>query len=443
MKAITALRHKGHVLRFGGTGQTFTGPTLSSLNFDGLRSWSTPERERIPNDFEAYAAEAFCGNGVLFTVLAIRLHVLSEARFQFQQLEKGRPGDLYGNEALSLLESPWPNGTTGELVARMEQDGSLAGNFFATVVKDERGQRLRRLRPDWVTIVTESPSRPDGSPGEPWDLDAQVSGYLYQPDGRASSGSVLLTPDEVVHWSPIPDPVAQWRGMSWITPILDEIEGDTAASRHKLKFFENGATSNVVVTYDSSVAQETVKAFAELFQDQHAGADNAYKTIHLGGGADAKTVGADMRQLDFKVTQGAGESRIAAASLVGAVMAQFSEGMAGSSLNAGNFTAAKRRFADVGARPLWRSMAAALSTVVDVPEGSRLWYDDRDIPFLQDDARDAAEILNVKSQAIASLTRDGFSGESAVAAVSSGDLRLLKHTGLPSVQVQQAPEVEE
>src|SRR5205823_2138143 len=32
----------------------------------------------------------------------------------------------------------------------------------------------------------------------------------------------------------------RWRGMSWLTPVLREIQADTATTRHKQKFFENG-----------------------------------------------------------------------------------------------------------------------------------------------------------------------------------------------------------
>ena len=48
-----------------------------------------------------------------------------------------------------LLERPWPNGTTGELVSRMEWHAGLAGNAFVHRQPD----RLRVLRPDWTAII--------------------------------------------------------------------------------------------------------------------------------------------------------------------------------------------------------------------------------------------------------------------------------------------------
>lgn len=420
------------------------GSKASSLVFGGSGTWELPafwtseaarDREEIEANFAGYVSGAYKANGVVFACILARLLLFSEARFQYQRFANGRPADLFGDPSLSILERPWPNGTTGELLARMEQDASLAGNFYATVVDDEHGRRIRRLRPDWVTIVTGSKS------GSPTALDARVVGYMYRPqEGVNRPDPVLLTPSQVAHWSPIPDPDAQWRGMSWLTPIVREIKADTSATKHKEKFFENGAVGGVLIKYPAGVSQETVKAFAKLFAEEHAGTDNAYKAYHLGAGADATTLGADLKQLEFKVTQGAGETRIAAAAGVGAVIAQLSEGLQGSSLNSGNFAAAKRRFADGTMRPNWRSASAALETLVDVPAGARLWYDTRDIAFLQEDQRDEAEIQGRQAETIRQLIDAGYKPDAVVAAVTGGDLRSLtgKHSGLYSVQLQAA-----
>lgn len=419
MGVMSLFRRKGSVT-FGG-GQGFTLPSF----------WSGDAGLDLGLDatFESYVTQAYKQSGPVFACVMARAGVFSEARLLFQNIDNGRPADLFHEPSLGLLERPWPNGTTGELLFRMEQDVSLAGNFFATVVDDEHGRRIRRLRPDWVTIVTGSRS------GSPWALDARVVGYVYRPNG-SSADAVLLTTDQVCHWSPVPDPEAQWRGMSWITPVVREIQGDLAASDHKLKFFKNGAVGGIAISYDPSVTAEQVRVYAELFKAKHAGTDNAYKTFHFGGGADVTSLGADLKQLDFKVTQGAGETRIAAASGVGAVIAMLSEGMQGSSLNQGNFSAAKRRFADGTLRPSWRSAAAALESLVPPPAGARLWYDTRDIAFLQEDQKDEAEIQSTQATTIRTLVDAGFTPDSAVQAATTGDLRGLVHSGLYSVQLQ-------
>ena len=413
-------------LSFGGTG----------AGFDAGPFWGRPDlwsplagdKESIAESFEGYVQGAYKANGIVFACIGARARVFSEARFQYQQMVDGRPGELFDDGTLSLLDMPWPNGTTGELLFRMEQDASLAGNHFLTLAG--AGTRLRRLRPDWVTILTGSPT------DDPFDIEAEVIGYIYQPRTGRHHPPVLLSPDRVAHFSPVPDPEAQWRGMSWITPVVREVKADSAATKHKLKFFENGTTANFVVSYGEGLSRDQFLEYVAAYKEAHQGVDNAYKTIHLGGGADVTPVSANLKELDFKAVQGGGETRIAAASGAGAVVAMLSEGMQGSSLNSGNYQAAKRQFGDMTIRPLWRTAAASLAKFVTVPESSRLWYDARDIAFLQQDAKDDAEILSRQMLSIESGVRAGFKPETVMAAVRAGDLSLLEHTGLFSVQLQ-------
>lgn len=429
MRPLQALL-KGRYLSFGGLPTFDQGPFWGRPELD--LSWSpmAGKKETISSSFEGYVRGVYKSNGIVFACIGARARVFSEARFQYQQLRNSRPGDLFGTPDLALLERPWPNGDTGELLFRMEQDASLAGNFFATLAGPQDARRIRRLRPDWVTIVTGSPS------DDPFDIEATVIGYIYKTPG--GKPEVLLTTDRVVHWSPIPDPDAQWRGMSWITPVLREVMGDSAATSHKLKYFENATTANFVVSYDANLNRDQFLEYVDAFKQAHQGSRNAYKTIHMGGGAAITPISADLRQVDFKAVQGAGETRIAAASGAGAVVAMLSEGMQGSALNTGNYTAAKRQFADMTIRPLWRSAAAALAKFAPAPPASRLWYDARDIPFLQQDQTDAADIQSKKALTIRQLVDGGFDPDSVVAAVDAEDFSLLKHTGRLSVQLHGA-----
>ena len=384
--------------------------------------------ESIDPTFAGYVQGAYKQNGVVFACILARMLLFSEARFQYRQRRSGRPGDLFGDAGLEILEKPWKNATTGDLLARMILDVDLSGNFYGYRAKD----RIVRMRPDWVTILIGSHSNQDS---KPFDLDSEVLGYSYQPGGPASGRKpVVLRAEQVVHFAPIPDPEASYRGMSWLSPIVAEIQADRAATVHKQKFFENGATPNMVVTLSDAVAPEAFKAFREDFEMSQKGVLNAYSTLFLGGGADAKVVGADMRQLDFKITQGGGETRIAAAAGVPPVIVGLSEGLQSATYS--NYGQARRRFADLTMRPLWRNVAGSLATIVNVPKGSELWYDDRDIPFLAEDVKDAAEVQQSQAITIRELINAGYEPASVIDAVQAGDFGRLKHTGLVSVQLQ-------
>lgn len=384
--------------------------------------------EKIDGSYLSMVQGGYKANGVVFACMLARSSLFSEARFQFRERRNGRPGDLFGTAALSPLEHPWANGTTGDLLSRAIQDVDLAGNFFAT----RRPTGIRRLRPDWVTIILGSNS--DASIDSD-DIDAEVIGFLYHPGGPASGKKPeILLPEAVAHWAPLPDPLASYRGMSWLTPVVREVMGDSAATEHKIKFFENGATPNMVVSLDPEIKKAEFLEWVKTFKDNHEGVANAYKTLIFGAGAKVEVVGSDLKQLDFKMTQGAGETRIAAAAGVPPVIVGLSEGLQAATYS--NYGQARRRYADLTMRPLWRSFAGSIAGLVDVPTGAELWYDDRDIPFLQEDLKDTAEIQQVNASAIRSLIDAGFDPASVVAAITANDLSRLTHTGLYSVQLQ-------
>jgi len=386
------------------------------------------DTEAPDTSFQGMVAGAYRAAGPVFSCILARGLLFSEARFQWQQLDRGRPGALFGDQGLALLERPWPNGTTGELLWRAEQDVSLAGNFYLRL---HRG-RLWRLRPDRMTIVL-------GSQLDVQDvssaIDAEVAGYLYNP-GTGESAIPLL-PEEVAHWSPIPDPDASYRGMSWLTPVLADVQADRGSTTHKGAFFSNAATPNLVVMPDATVSYDEFKKWKDEFTDHHQGAWNAYKTLFLGGGSKVQAVGLDFKSMDFKGIQGIGETRIAAAAGVPPIIAGFSEGLASATYS--NYGMARRKFGDHWARPQWRSFAAAVEKLLTRPRSGavRLWYDDRDIAFLREDQGDEANIRQTQASTIETLIRAGYLPDAAVAfaGTGNGDVLVGQHSGLMSVQL--------
>jgi hypothetical protein len=269
---------------------------------------SAADRERIENDFIGYAAGAGKANGIVFACCYARLRVFADGNFLWRKREDGQLSAFYDSPELAMLRRPWPGGTLTNLLSWMEVDATYAGNSFSTTC-DDRGRfgnasrggpnrRITRLRPDWVTLVIGSHS------DDPYAIDARVVGLIYEPPlsrfGGAHGKPVVLMPDEVCHYAPVPDPVARFRGMSWLTPVLREVSSDLAATDHKLKRWENGAALQTVVSLDKDISPDAFKQFVAMFRTTHEGVENAYKTLFLGGGADVNVVGADMQKMDFK-----------------------------------------------------------------------------------------------------------------------------------------------
>jgi phage portal protein BeeE len=367
-----------------------------------------------------------------FAAQLVRALVLSQARFTFRNLPSSRtPRRTFGTTELGLLERPWRNATTGELLVRMEWHAGLAGNAYV----HRRGGRLRVLRPDWVGIAYGSQLEPD-DPAHA--LDGEVIGYVYCNGGfNSGNDPETILPDAMGHWSPLPDPEHAGIGMSWITPAVRELQADRAVTDHKLVYFTNGATPNLVVKglpFTSGQEEAFRKLVAEL-EAQHTGVANAYKTLYLSQGADATVVGSNLADLDLKNVQGGSETRIAVLSRVPAPILGISEGLAGSSLNAGNLGVARRNFSDGWIYPTLQDVAASLAPLLKVPADAELWFDTADMPVLREDAKDAADIEFIKAQTIRQLIDGGFEADSVVAAVMGQNMALLSHSGLVSVQL--------
>lgn len=368
--------------------------------------------ERVDSaTFQSYAVNGYAGNGIVFAVITDRMLLFAEAVPAILDLTTGRTKPL--DPRTSILEHPWPNAGAGELLSRMEQDVSLAGNFYAL----RRDDRLVRLRPDYVEMVV----LPDEE-GHP-----RVEGYLFSPDGVIGQDSVLYGVEEVCHYSPIPDPLKHYRGMSWLTPVVREVNADIAMTSHKIAFFENSATPNLLIKYQQKLSPETLANLSARFAARHQGPEKAWKTAVLDEGADLTVVGHSMEQMTFTALQAAGENRIAAAGGVPGIYAGLKEGLDAATYS--NYQQAVRRFADGTMRPLWRSAAAALSKFIDLGENERLVLDATNVEALRQGETERAETQRVQAITIGELIRSGFVPESAMKAVALDDLSVLEHTG--------------
>jgi phage portal protein BeeE len=205
--------------------------------------------------------------------------VFSQARFLWQRLRFGKPGDMFGTADLNRLERPWVGGTTGDLLGQMILHADFAGNAY--VYEADDGD-LGLLRPDWTDIVLEqrmANGRPAGF---------RRVGYVYYDGGQRDRTPTVFLAGEVAHFAPMPDPMASYRGMSWLSPIISDLTSDKAANSHRQSVYENAATPNLAVSLAADVSPEAFEAFVDKMDAQHKGIQNAGKTLYLGGGADVR-----------------------------------------------------------------------------------------------------------------------------------------------------------
>lgn len=242
------------------------------FNFGGLAypiiqtTLGSVDRERVALS----AVGAYEASSPVFALVAARMQVLSQIRFQWTRMTGSQPGDLFGNQDLAILEKPWPGGCTADLLARVEVDVSLAGNCY---LFRARKDRIARLRPEFVTIILGSQI----DAGHPADApDVEVAAYLYTPP---SGEQKVYFPAQVAHIAPYPNPYYHFLGMSWLSPCIREIQGDVLSTDHKSRLFQNAATPNLAIKFDPSVGIDAVRKFKELVEEEHTGTFNAWKCL--------------------------------------------------------------------------------------------------------------------------------------------------------------------
>lgn len=375
-------------------------------------------------------ASIYKTNGIVFACMAIRQRVFSQIVFRFAGLNNGKVGKLFGGPEIDILNKPWPNGTSGDLASRAILDADTKGAFFGVREADT----IYRRDPMKMSVVL------SGDPLE--DEFVDILGYVYRPKGKQGP-AYTYTPSEVCHWTPVLDPDSSYtKGMSWLTPILREVRSDNSATDHKAQFFANGATPNMVVKFPENVMdQDQFDRFKAKMEAEYAGSRGAGKTLYLAPGADVEVVGKDFKEMDFSETQGRDETRIASAAGVAPVLVGLKESLGGSSLNAGNYQAARRAFADGTMSDLYRGFVSSLETIVPPPQNkgpAKLWFDLSQVPFFREDRGDAATIRSTQATTLKQLIDAGFTPESAIAALEAEDFTLLVHTGMYSVQLQPA-----
>lgn len=380
------------------------------------------DREPILPTMVGLANNAYAGSSVVFSLIAVRMLLFAEAVPRWWDKDKRR--FEAATDGLDLLMYPWPGADHAEMQARAELDVSLAGNAFIAHPKDL--DRLVRLRPDWVTIQRVQRVDPRGRPY------TEVDGYWYGQPG-VDDDWVFYDVDEVAHYAPYPDPLADFRGMSWLTPVVREVSHDHAMTEYATKFFDHAATPNMIVKYSQNLGPEKLRQAREAIHARHGGMENAYKAMILDSGADVTIAGNSFEQMGFNALRAATENRIASASGVPPMIPGFKEGLQAATL--ANYDAASRRLADMTMRPLWRSFASELRKIVQPPrkvgwerEKLELRFDASEVAALQEGKQAAADTFKTKALTAGELIRSGYDPKSVGDAVDAQDMSLLVHT---------------
>jgi len=407
---------------------------LAKFMYDGSNyivhgpSGSSPDN--VDKNFVSYINQIHNRHGVVAAAVTTRGLLLSQVRFRFRD----DSGALTKTRDLSLLNHPGSR-SRSSLLSLLEIDASYSGT--GVVVK--RNKTLHRLAPDKVQFLLGSNSEPT------WDGDTMVApfdavtvGIIYNPGKNRNGESNIeaFGPGEFAVWAPEPDPIHPWRGTSWVTSVVRETLLDGQVTDHMGKYFEKATVPGLVFIMDPSKSAGDTAEYADVLNEKFANAGGRFKNMFLGGGTDVKVVGSSIKDLGLNEITGVFENRVSVRSRIPASVLGTKESLSGSSLNAGNYGAARRLLADGWFTPTVDGLCESLESLVDVPAGQELAFDPGRVLFLQEDQKDAADILSTNAGAARQLVDGGFDPASVIEAIKTGDLSKLTHTGNVSVQLQ-------
>lgn len=400
---------------------------VTSFSFDGVGYEASPS-----GDMDAFVSAIGRQSGLVAGAIAARGYLMSQLLPVWRNDARTDPqyGQLFGNQSLDALNNPHGSITRQQFMMTVETHVAFAGK--AVIAGRDDGFEL--LRPDRAhpvmasTVETSDPQVVIGS--------GDLVGWLYYKNGHDSPPETLM-PEQVATFIPEPNPTNPFEGEAWVWAVVEDVMIGRYGNEHVKSYFKNGATPRTIIMPDKTLSPDQIGEFQGVFDEKHRGAGNAYKTAWIGGGSSIQVIGSNLADLDLTHVTGAVDSAVSVRSRVPASVLGTREGMQGSALNAGNYTATRRLWADGWFTPHADNFMASVAKLLPSPAGGPtvLTFDPDRVLFLQEDRKDAAEIDSIKAAAIRQLIDAGFEPSSAVDAIVNENFARLNHTGLTSVQL--------
>lgn len=363
----------------------------------------------------------------------------------------------YG-ETPAWLIKPNPEQTRLEFFEQMITSMDLRGDAFILTVRDDMGDVIEVyvLHPDKVRIIRR--------PGEP----------IYYEYKESRTGDVMyLTTRDILHIPAFLLP-GEIRGRSPIEACRMVVGGALAADTYAASYFGNAANPGGVIEVPGEMDQEQVEDLAINWNIAHSGPYKAGKIGILTGGGSFKPLSINASDAQLLEARKFGVEEIARIfnvpiSLLGHPVAGA---MSFASVEAQNLS-----FVQHSLRPLLERIEQALSTLLPeqdafirfnldallrgttierfdaytkgLREGFMSLNDVRSmedmtpiedgdqyrVPLQNIDAKDAKDVgLNLRTEIIAKLIQVGFDPAEVLSAIG---MEAIKHTGVPSTQLQQ------
>lgn len=274
--------------------------------------------------FLSHVENGYDKNDLVYACITERVTAVAGVPLRAYASSAARRGEPQENHPVrQLIARPNPLMTEVELFSMIELHLSLAGIAFIEVVPDRAGRpvELWPLRPDLVRIKRGR---------------ASVS-YGYALDGST------VVPVDVIPIR-LPNPVDPLVGQPPMRPALRAATVDNRANEFVASLLKNHAMPGVVVTMGSleQAIDESVTSRLKAKWKTAYGGSSMGEPAFLQTGMDVKTLGLNLRELEFPDLRTISESRICSAFQVPAIVVGAAVGLNRSTFS--NYGEARRSF---------------------------------------------------------------------------------------------------
>lgn len=338
-----------------------------------IPTWADGNPQQQRESYYQYSLEGYSRNEIAFACVEMLATSAAEPRLAAYQKTSKKPERIENTPLLDLMEAPNPFMDRFQFWASVMMYRAIAGNAYIEKVRSRSGQvvELWLLRPDRVRVVPAA--------------NTYIRGYQYQ----IAEYTDFIPAQNVIHIK-TRNPLDDFHGLPPLAVAAGRVDTDNWMRQFTSSFFQNAGVPSGLLNIMRTTTEQEREMIQQRFRSQYGGAAGWHRMLVIDGeAATYQQMGMPLgeRGLVMPELDAISESRICACfgvrpSLIGAKIAA-----GGSSLAGGNRRADREAFWDETLIPIYRELAAALTTGL-VPEFDGLDYvefDLSDVSALQED----------------------------------------------------------
>lgn len=312
-----------------------------------VSNWMVNQLWMIETRFLSLAREAYGGNEVVYACLRVLSQGVPEPPLIAYELGTNTRTVLdLEHPLVKLIRDPNELMTEFEFMELTTLQLSISGRSTWWKERNNVGQiiALWPLRPDRVGPIYSNSS-----------VEGQrvLSGWSYvPPDGKEP---IPIPRGDVVAFN-YPDPAGESggivEGLGSLEVLARQISSDNEATKFVGSLLANYAAPTIALQVKRDINdKETLELIKAQFRHEFGGANRGIPAV-LAGETEIKTIGFNLRELEFPDLRNVSETRICAALGVPAILAHLQAGLKASTYS--NVEQARLYFAETTLSSIWR-----------------------------------------------------------------------------------------